>query len=120
MTAQTPSRSAVSCAELDTHARRSRTIYWHRELPPFDCEAIGEHFVEAASKHVPGTLSHRDELWNQCYRDLMVQVSVRLEQEVRRLGGRYAHVLRESVDSKHDPVAGEAWLHGRVSYMLYR
>jgi hypothetical protein len=26
----------------------------------------------------------------------------------------------ESIDSKHDDAAGEAWLHGRFSYMLYR
>ncbi|HXT23368.1 MAG TPA: hypothetical protein VN749_00920 [Candidatus Eisenbacteria bacterium] len=43
-----------------------------------------------------------------------------LEQEVARLGGSYAHVLNESVDSKHDDNSGEAWLHGRFTYMLYR
>jgi hypothetical protein len=50
----------------------------------------------------------------------MAQVRIRLEQEVTRLGGNYAHVLNESVDSKHDEVTGEAWLHGRFTYMLYR
>lgn len=64
-----------------------RIIFWHRELPPFDAEAMGEHFVEAASDRVPGTLAHRDELWSQCYEDLMAQVRIRLEQEVARLGG---------------------------------
>ena len=44
----------------------------------------------------------------------------RLEQEVVRLGGNYAHLLNESVESKHDDVTGEAWLHGRYSYMVYR
>jgi len=120
MTTQRPSRSLASCAELDTDARASGIIYWHRELPPFDSEAMGEHVVEAASERVPGTLSHRDELWNQCYEDLMARARIRLEQEVSRLRGKYAHVLSESVDSKHDPVAAEAWLHGRFSYMLYR
>ena len=37
-----------------------------------------------------------------------------------RLGGDYAHVLTESVDSRHDMETGEAWLHGRFIYMLYR
>ena len=37
-----------------------------------------------------------------------------------RLGGRYAHVLSESVDSKHDAVSCEAWLHGAFTYMLSR
>lgn len=120
MTAQMPSRSLGSCAELDAHARGSRIIYWHRELPPFGSEAMGGHVVEATSRRVPGTLSHRDDLWNQCYEDLMAQACTRLEQEVGRLGGKYAHVLNESVGSKHDPVTGEAWLHGRFSYMLYR
>jgi hypothetical protein len=119
MSGQMPSRSLASCSELDIDARGSR-IYWHRELPPFDSEAIGEHVVEAASERVPGTLSHRDELWNQCYEDLMAEARIRLEQEVTRLGGKYARVLNEYVDSKHDPVAAEAWLHGRFSYMLYR
>ena len=29
-------------------------------------------------------------------------------------------VLSESVDSRHDDVQGEAWLHGRFTYVLYR
>ena len=43
-----------------------------------------------------------------------------MEQEVSRLGGHYAHVLAESVDSKHNDVTNEAWLHGNFSYMVYR
>ena len=95
-------------------------IYWHHELPPFGTDAIGEHTVEATSSHVPGTIAHRGELWTQCYEDLMAQTHARLNEEIIRLGGDYAHVLRESVESKHDPVRGEAWLHGRFTYMLYR
>ena len=98
----------------------NKIIYWHRELPPLDAEAIGEHTVEAQCGRVPGTLAHRDELWNQCYEDLMAQVRIRLKQEIARLGGDYAHVLDESVESKHDAVTGEAWLHGFFTYMLYR
>ena len=101
-------------------ANDSKTIYWHRELPPIDAEAIGEHIVEAISARVPGTLAHRDELWERCYAQLMIQARIRLGQEVARLGGDCAHVLNEYVDSKHDDVAGEAWLHGRFTYMLYR
>jgi hypothetical protein len=119
-TFRTPSRSLATSLEPDTDAKENRIIYWHRELPPFDAGAMGEHVVEAASGRVPGTLAHRDELWSQCYEDLMAQVRIRLEQEVARLGGRYAHVLGESVDSKHDDISGEAWLHGRFTYMLYR
>jgi hypothetical protein len=100
--------------------KEARIIYWHGDLPPVDAEAMGEHTVEATSQKVPSTLAHRDELWNRCYEDLMAQVRIRLEQEVERLGGDYAHVLNESVDSKHDAVTGEAWLHGRFDYMLYR
>lgn len=97
-----------------------KIIYWHRELPPIHAEALGEHSVEAASMRVPGTLAHRDELWNQCYEDLAAQLRGRLEQEVARLGGDYAHVLDESTESKHDGATGEAWLHGRLDYVLYR
>jgi hypothetical protein len=50
----------------------------------------------------------------------MTETQTRLEQEVVRLGGRYAHILSESIDTRRDDVAGEAWLHGRFTYMLYR
>jgi hypothetical protein len=81
---------------------------------------MGEHVVEATSVRVPSTLAHRDELWERCYEDLMARTRIRLEQEVLRLGGNYAHVLDESVDSRHDDVTGESWLHGTFTYMLYR
>lgn len=103
-----------------TEPNREQIIYWHSELPPFDAEAMGEHIVEATSRRVPSTLAHRDELWNRCYKELMAQARVRLTQEIARLGGQYAHVLDESVDSRHDDVTGESWLHGRFSYVLYR
>jgi len=98
----------------------TKTVFWHRELPPFEAEAIGEHVIEAASQRVPGTLAHRDEIWDQCYADLMSQARVRLEQEVARLGGDFAHVLQESVDSRRDDARGEAWLRGRFTYTLSR
>jgi len=44
-----------------------RTVYWHRQLPPLDAEAIDER-----------------------------------------------------VEPKFDDTHGEAWLHGRYTYMLYR
>ena len=95
-------------------------VYWHHELPPLDAEAVGEHTLEATSGRVPGTLAHRDELWQDCYDDLMERTRARLEQEVARLDGRFAHVLTESIDSKRDDVANEAWLHGRFTCVLYR
>jgi len=104
---------------VSTDASVNRIIYWHGELPPLNAEAIGEHVVEATSARVPATHAHRDELWNRCYEELMAQAGMRLQQEVTRLGGRYAHVLDESVDSRHDDVTGETWLHGRFTYMLY-
>lgn len=97
-----------------------KAIYWHRELPPLSAEPIGDHTLEANSTHVPGTLAHRDEIWEECYADLMCQVGLRVEQEIRRLGGNYAHVLSESVDSKRNDVTNEAWLHGTFTYVVYR
>ena len=94
-------------------------IYWHGELPPFDAEAMDEHRVEATSGRVPGTIAHRDELWDRCYKDLMAQTHIRLEQEMIRFGGNYAHVLNESIDTRHDGATNESWLHGRFTYMLY-
>ena len=97
-----------------------KIVYWHRELPPLDADAAGEHTVEADSVRVPGTIAHRDELWDECRRDLMARTSARLEQEVARLGGHYARVLDERIDTRHDDATGEAWLRGRFTYMLYR
>jgi hypothetical protein len=39
---------------------------------------------------------------------------------VRRLGGRCARILDERIEPKFDDAHGEAWLHGRYTYMLYR
>ena len=102
------------------HTDAGKIVYWHRELPPLDAELVAEHTVEATSGRVPGTLGHRDELWNRCYQELMANTQARLAQEIARLGGQYAHVNNESIDIRHDDAAGEAWLHGRFSYMLYR
>jgi hypothetical protein len=95
-------------------------VFWHRQLPPLEAELVAEHTVEANSSRVPGTLAHRDELWDRCYRELMANAQSRLVQEVARLGGHHAHVHDEAIEPKHDEAAGEAWLHGRFSYMLYR
>lgn len=97
-----------------------QVFYWHRDLPPASADVIGEHSLEASSRPVPGTLNHRDELWKECYADLLVNAEERLRQEVRRLGGEYAHVLDEWIDSRHDDATGEAWLSGRFKYTLYR
>ena len=94
-------------------------VYWHRSLPPRDAELIGDHTIEAESTRVSGTLAHRDELWDQCYRDLMATAERRLAQEVARLGGHCAHVLGESITARHNDATGQAWLHGRFDYTLY-
>jgi hypothetical protein len=100
--------------------RNDTAVYWHRALPPLDAEPVGEHTLEATSSRVPGTLSHRDDLWDRCYQELMVNTEFRLAQEIARLGGTYAHIYDESIEPRRDQAAGEAWLHGRFSYMLYR
>jgi hypothetical protein len=74
-----------------------KIVYWHRELPPLDAELIAEHTVEANSGRVAGTIAHRDELWDQCYRELMATAESRLVQEVTRLGGHFAHVHDEAM-----------------------
>jgi hypothetical protein len=50
----------------------------------------------------------------------MAAADDRFNQEIARLGGDVAHVLHESVDTRHDDVRGETWLRGRFTYMLYR
>ena len=98
---------------------QSRVVFWHREMPPHAAHLLGEHTVDATSSRVPGTISHRDELWDRCYQELMDNVHERLAQEVTRLGGCYAHVYDESIDTSRDDAAGEAWLRGRFAYTLY-
>ncbi len=93
--------------------------YWHRDLPPVSAEVMSEHTVEATSDRVEGNIAHRDELWDRCYTDLMARARIRLEQEVARLNGHYAHILEEVIDVKHDDAKGEAWLQGRFTYVLY-
>jgi hypothetical protein len=98
----------------------NKIVYWHRELPPVDAELMAEHTIEATSNRVAATIGHRGELWDRCYHELMTRTQERLAQEVARLGGHYAHVLDESIDTRRDDASGEAWLHGCFSYMLYR
>ena len=98
----------------------AKTVYWHRELPPLHAEPLGEHVVEADSMRVIGNLAHRGDLWDSCYRDLMARLEDRLHQEAARLGGHYAHVLEESIDSRHDDRSGDVWLRGRLKYLLLR
>ena len=69
---------------------------------------------------MPGTITHRDDLWRACYDSLMAQARVRVEEEMARLGGDYAHVFEEAIDTRRDDAKGEVWLHGRFDYMLYR
>src|SRR4029078_6472787 len=97
-----------------------KSIYWHRELPPLAAELMGEYTIEASSERVPGTIAHRDELWDRCYRHLMDQTCLRLNKEIARLEGRCAHVLDEAVGSRRDDAKGESWLQGSFRYVLYR
>ena len=99
---------------------RTKAVFWHRDLPPLEADSVSEHTIESVSGRVPGTLRHRDDLWSQCYDDLMAHTRERIVQELERLGGDYAHVLEESIDSRRDDALGEAWLHGRFTYVLYR
>ena len=105
---------------LPTTEHDPQVVFWHRELPPLTAEVIDEHTIEARSSRVPGTLAHRDDLWDRCYRDLMAQARIRLEEEIARLGGHYAHVLGEVLETRRDDAAGEGWLQGRFTYVLYR
>ena len=98
----------------------ARLVYWHRELPPLTAEVMGEHTLEAVSRRVPLAFSRGDEEWSRCYGDLMSLAGARLDQEVARLGGHYAHVRHELIYPRHDEAAGEAWLYGCFEYVLYR
>jgi len=97
-----------------------KIVYWHRELPPLDAEPLGEHTVEADSMHVAGGFARDSALWDRCSGDLRAQVEHRLEQEVHRLRGHYAHVLEETISSRRNDRSGEVWLRSRIKYLLMR
>jgi hypothetical protein len=50
---------AVAEEHVNKAASARQIVYWHRELPPYNAEPMGEHVIEAASRRVPGTLAHR-------------------------------------------------------------
>jgi hypothetical protein len=104
---------------MGAHAT-GKTIFWHRELPPRDADVMGDHTIEATSARVAGALRQHDALWDSCYHQLMDRAVVRLEQEMLRLGGDYAHVLSEEIEPRHDDRTGEAWMYGRFDYALFR
>ena len=95
-------------------------VYWHRDLPPLDAEIVDEHVIEAASDRVAGLFGRDSDAWDACHASLMAHVRVRLEQEVARLGGDFAHVIDEHIDSRRDDVTTESWLQGRFTYVLCR
>jgi hypothetical protein len=55
-----------------------------------------------------------------CYETLMAEATRRIGQEVERLRGDCAHVLRETIEARHNDAVGDAWLHGRFEYSLFR
>jgi hypothetical protein len=95
-----------------------KVIYWHA-LPPLDAERSAS-MPSSDQQARARDLAHRGELWDECQQDLMRHVRDRLEQEVARLGGDYAHVMQESLETRRDDVRGEAWLYGRFTYLLLR
>ena len=97
-----------------------KVIYWHRDLPPLDGEILHEHVIEATSGRVSGSIDRYGDLWGQCHAALMQHTSDRLAQEIARLGGDFAHVLDEHIESHRDDVTNESWLKGRFNYVLYR
>jgi hypothetical protein len=105
---------------VSTSTDEKKVIYWRRELPPLDAEPVGEQVVEADSAHVKGDLAQRDATWNQRRDDLMARLDERVRQEVARIGGDYAHVLKESIEPHRNDANGEAWLHGRLDYSVLR
>ena len=45
----TPTHVTKNLAEESGPAASEPIVYWHRQLPPFDTELLGEHVLEATS-----------------------------------------------------------------------
>ena len=103
--AQADANFSATPGNLPSH----KLVYWHRDLPPLDAELLAEHTVEATSGHVPGTLSHRDDLWDGCYQDLLAHTEARLAQEIARF-----------VEPIRDARAENARIHFRYALRCYR
>jgi len=87
-----------------------KIVFWHRELPARGESRSGTHCrSQQQSRSRNARASCRDELWDQCYRELMANAENRLVHEVTRLGGPFAHVDDETINPKHVEAAGEAW-----------
>ena len=97
----TPATARTARSSIGTATCRRSTRSWWRNTPSRQRVAAWL-----------GPCSHRDELWDRCYQELMANVHARLAQEITRLGGHYAHVHDESIETRHDDAAGETWLHG--------
>ena len=71
-----------AAAPVSPAASEPLVVYWQRQLPHFDAEMLGEHVLEATSGRVKSSLAHRDELWDQCYRELLSLPATSLAQEL--------------------------------------
>ncbi len=101
-------------------AEAIKRIFWHGDLPPLEAEMLDEHWVVARSDAVKYRFDHKTELWAQCVDSLRVNLEHRLGQEIRRLGGDYAHILDERVVPKIDHESDTYCLEGRYDYVLFR
>jgi hypothetical protein len=81
---------------------------------------LDEHVLEARSDRVPASIERDGDLWDRRHAMLIEHATARLGQEVARLGGHYAHVLDEHIESRRDDLSNESWLQGRFDYVLYR
>lgn len=98
----------------------SPDVYWHRELPPLGMSRVADDAIEATSTRIPGTIARHSDLWNRCYDELIKTAELRMSQELKRIGGACARVYDEGIDTRHDAATGEAWLHGRFTFTVYR
>jgi hypothetical protein len=104
---------------MNTTSNPTKTIYWHRELPPLRARIEGEHQVSARSQATELVLAERDKLWGRCYPSLKSSAIDRINQEIARQHGVCAHVLDESVIEKEDYHNGTFWLEATYVYVLY-
>ena len=83
-------------------------------------DPVANDTVEATSSRVPATIARHSELWSRCYDELIKTAERRMSQELKRIGGACARVHDEGIDTRHDAATGEAWLHGRFTFTVYR
>ena len=110
------SLSAAPQESLPIRPDNCPRVYWHPGTPASPRRDHGRTRLEATSEDVSRVARAPGRAMGSAgYRDLLDNTHERFNQEIRRLAVTMRTSSTVSIDSRRDPVTGEAWLHGRFT-----